>query len=487
MEDGIERGESGEFVAPERERPGAMLTPNLRLLRLLGKGGMGSVWLAEHRLLGAEVAVKLLSPELANEPEALERFRREATAVAQLKSPHVVAIHDFGEAAGTPYFVMERLEGEDLGARIERTSRLPIGVTTAIVVQTCKALARVHELGIVHRDLKPGNIFLSNVDGDLLVKLLDFGVAKTQLGANELHHTSDSAVLGTPLYMSPEQVLSTRSVSFASDLYSLGVVAYECLAGRRPFAGETVGALHVAIASGTYTPITALDRSLAPALDAWFARALHRDPASRFASARAMADAFLAAARGEWDPAIAAGASRPPPLPLRAAAPRVRPASVPDDDASPVTSRPSHASPTSRGFVPLAAGFLVVVLLAGGTLFTQWRAANRGAAQALREGLHGRKIAAAARADAAKPVAPQSSPDGGGDDTPMTASVDSAPSLSPSPSLSPALSPSPSPSSGSSPSSSPSPVLSPSPTSAPEAAPSARPGPSPRRRKDRGF
>ncbi len=310
---------------------------------------MGSVWLAEHLLLGSEVAVKLLSPELASNPEALERFRREATAVAQLKSPHVVAIHDFGDADGVPYFVMEHLTGEDLGQRLDRATRLPIGTATAIVAQTCKALARVHELGIVHRDLKPGNIFLTTVDGDLVVKLLDFGVAKTRTqGGVSKHQTSDEAVLGTPLYMSPEQFLSPRSVGPASDLYSLAVVIYECLAGEPPFDGETAGALHVAIANGRYKPITGIDPSLPLALDGWFARAFAPSPADRFSSAREMSDAFLEAARGRH------GASSHASI-----------AAIPVTASIPVSMTVGASSPRPS---KLAAAVAIVALVLGGAL-----------------------------------------------------------------------------------------------------------------------
>jgi eukaryotic-like serine/threonine-protein kinase len=329
-----------------------MLTENLRLLRLLGRGGMGTVWLAEHLVLKHEVAVKLLSPELTKDAEALERFRREATAVACLRSAHVVAIHDLGTAEDTPFFVMERLEGEDLGRRLARAKKVPIGTVGAIVVQTCKALARVHELGIVHRDLKPGNVFLTDVEGDLVVKLLDFGVAKTR-DAQALHQTSDQALLGTPLYMSPEQVMSTKNVGPATDLWALAVVAYECLVGRPPFDGETVGAIHVAIANGRYTPICTVDPSLPRSLDPWFARAFADAPSQRFASAREMADAFLAAARGDfattpWPPGDAAHAYGPASLPAVAVA------------APPPPARPE----ASRLAAPLAAGAIVLAMIA---------------------------------------------------------------------------------------------------------------------------
>jgi serine/threonine-protein kinase len=308
-----------------------MLTPNLRLLRRIGEGGMGSVWLAEHALLGAEVAVKLLSSELKSHPEALERFRNEATAVAQLKSPHVVRVHDFGEADGAPFMVMERLEGEDLHARLSRVRRLPLGIVTAIVVQTCKALSRVHELGIVHRDLKPGNIFLVQHDGELTVKLLDFGVAKIRR-SRSVHETTDGAILGTPLYMSPEQVLSTKDVGPASDLYSLAVVIYECLAGEPPFPGDTMGAVHVKIAAGSYRPISQVDRTLPLTLDRFFQMALESDPQRRFGTAREMAEAFLEAARGS-SAAFASAQSRP-------------------DTYPPGTTRPSVLTPFAPAGVP---------------------------------------------------------------------------------------------------------------------------------------
>lgn len=273
-----------------------MLTPSLRLVSLLGHGGMGSVWRAEHLAIGKQVAVKLLAHELTDDAEAHARFVREATLLGQLTSPHVVTIHDFGDSGGTPFFVMELLEGEDLGDRLARVQKLPLGTVTAILAQLCKALDRIHEIGVVHRDLKPGNVFLTKVDGDLVVKLVDFGIAKN--GQSSFKTTSTGALLGTPLYMSPEQVLSTKDVGPASDLYSLAVVVYECLTGQPPFTGETLGAIHVAITTGRYVPASKLVPGLHPAIDAWFARALAGEPAARFGSSRDLIEAFLAASRG---------------------------------------------------------------------------------------------------------------------------------------------------------------------------------------------
>ncbi len=316
-----------------------MLTPSLRLVSLLGKGGMGSVWRAEHLQLKKQVAVKLLATELVSDSEAHARFLREATLLAQLKSPHVVTVHDFGESSETPYFVMELLEGEDLGDRLERATTLPLGTVTAILAQLCKALDRIHEIGVVHRDLKPGNVFLTKVDGDLVVKLVDFGIAKNAQGSFKT--TSTGALLGTPLYMSPEQVLSTKEVGPASDLYSLGVLVYECLAGEPPFSGETLGAIHVAITQGRFVPISKRVPGLHPALDAFFTRALAGDPRVRFESAREMAEAFMAASRGVTPASSPPRATLPSSTARMGSPPAASSATLPADLS--VTARSRHS------------------------------------------------------------------------------------------------------------------------------------------------
>jgi serine/threonine protein kinase len=303
-------------------KEGQLVTPTLRLNKLLGQGGMGSVWLAEHLALQTQVAVKFLSPEMASSPDAIERFKREATAAAQIRSPHVVQTLDHGITTnGVPFIVLELLEGEELGARMEREPRLPLGLVAQVVSQACKALSKAHSLSIVHRDIKPENIYLVDVDGEPFVKVLDFGIAKRTDGAS-LKMTSTNAMIGTPYYMSPEQAFSSKDVDGRTDLWALAVVAYYALVGDVPFQGETVGAICIAIDRATYTPVTRLRPELPATLDDWFARAFARKIDKRFASAREMADAFLVAAGDEVSGPMSSvwasrGGSAVPPSPAR--------------------------------------------------------------------------------------------------------------------------------------------------------------------------
>ncbi|MCC6522001.1 MAG: protein kinase [Polyangiaceae bacterium] len=273
--------------------PGMLVTPNVRLLRMLGEGGMGSVWAAEHTTLRTQVAVKFIASEGLGQPEVLARFSREAAAAAQIKSPYVVQTFDHGVTAdGLPYIVMEMLEGEDLGARIFRLGRLDLPTTAEIVRQVGKALARAHKLGIVHRDIKPDNIYLTDTDGELACKVLDFGIAK-QTGLPAARQvTSTGVMVGTPGYMSPEQVLSGKDLDARSDLWSLGVVAYHALTGEPPFDGETLGAIAVAISQASYEPATARRPDLPPEVDTFMRRALAVRLADRFATAKELTDAF---------------------------------------------------------------------------------------------------------------------------------------------------------------------------------------------------
>jgi len=273
--------------------PGDLVGASVRLERLLGAGGMGSVWVADHLALHTQVAVKFMSPEMAKSPEGIARFEREATAAAQIKSPHVVQVFDHGLTAdGAPFIVMELLQGEDLGARLSR-GPLALGETLHLTRQLCRALSRAQQVGIVHRDIKPANVFLVDVEGDLFVKVLDFGIAKrVKDDGTASDMTQAGMVMGTPRFMSPEQFRSTKDVDFRCDLWAVAVLAYLCLTGEVPFIGDSVGAVAVAVTSGTFVPVTTLAPTLPSGVDDWFARAFARKPEDRFDSAIAMGDAL---------------------------------------------------------------------------------------------------------------------------------------------------------------------------------------------------
>lgn len=276
-----------------------MVTPSVRLVSPLGVGGMGSVWLADHLTLKTHVVVKFIAEELARDAGALARFAREAAAASQVKSPHVVHMIDHGVTDGLPYIVMEHLDGHDLGAHIEAHGAMKPEAVAEIVTQVSRALARAHEAGIVHRDVKPSNIFLCDAgDGQLFVKLLDFGVAK--LDGNNLldSKTRTGSLVGSPHYMSPEQVVG-KSIDRRSDLWSLGVVAFEALTGKKPFEADTIGGLALKIHHEAIPAPTSIAGELPPSVDAWFSKACARDPSERFQSAKELADALTVAVRGE--------------------------------------------------------------------------------------------------------------------------------------------------------------------------------------------
>jgi serine/threonine-protein kinase len=264
-----------------------------RLEYALAAGGMGAVWVARHLMLDEDVAVKFMSPSLLATPEARARFAREAHAAARLRSPHVVQILDYGVDDDVPYLVMELLAGEHLGERIVREGRLPLREVVWMTEQVARALMRAHRAGIVHRDLKPANIFLSRVDEEEIVKLLDFGIAK-QLGAVDA--TQADVLVGSPQYMSPEQARGARDLDHRADLWSLAVILFRALTGAPAFEGETAIDVILQICTGPVPSALRVAPDLAPELDAFFRRALDRDPARRFGSARELADELAAIA-----------------------------------------------------------------------------------------------------------------------------------------------------------------------------------------------
>ena len=272
---------------------GRILHERYRLIRPIGHGSQASVWIAEHLALTTTVAVKLIDPELAKKESARERFRREATAAAQLRSAHVVQILDHGIEGDQPFIVMELLDGEDLFERLTHRTRISLRETSKVVTQVARALTRAHAAGIVHRDLKPENIFLVPNDDDEVVKVLDFGVAKFKdPGKAAMQRTGLGTLIGTPHYMSPEQVKGISEIDYRADLWALGVIAFQCVTGELPFDSEGVGDLLIKISIGDIPVPSKIFPSIPANFDAWFLRACDRDPAKRFQSAREMAVAL---------------------------------------------------------------------------------------------------------------------------------------------------------------------------------------------------
>ncbi len=272
---------------------GTAVTHNVRLVRQIGEGGMGSIWLADHQGLDTEVAVKFIAKDLVkDDPEMAQRFKREAGAAAKIKSPHVVQVFDYGVMEdGIPFIVMELLLGESLGERIADGSVLKPSVAVEIAAQTARALTDAHELGIVHRDIKPDNIFLTQTAGALFVKVVDFGIAKCTEGPMR-GYTSTSSVFGTPAYMSPEQMMSTKNVDAQADIWGLAVTCYEMLTARLPFNADTATGMAVAVCTGQLDLPSKWEPGFGDVLDAWSEQAFHVDVEQRFESAADMAAAL---------------------------------------------------------------------------------------------------------------------------------------------------------------------------------------------------
>lgn len=255
---------------------------------------MGSVWRAEHVELASLCAIKLIDDDLAESVAVRTRFRREAKAAAALSSDHVVRTFDYGVDGGTPYIVMELLTGESLDQRLRRLGRLSPEQLFNVLSQVALALDRAHKRGLIHRDLKPGNLFICQTDtGEDCIKLLDFGIAKSLRSDDDLGvgPTRTGALIGSPAYMSPEQLRNVGGVDQTSDIWSLGVVAYEALVGQRPFNAQTMADLTVSICVAPL-PVPSDFSQVPLGFDAWFATACNRDTRARFASVGALVQAF---------------------------------------------------------------------------------------------------------------------------------------------------------------------------------------------------
>jgi serine/threonine-protein kinase len=258
------------------------------IVRLLGKGGMGAVYEARHARLGRRVAIKFLLPELAARPEILRRFENEAVAAGGLEHPNLVAVIDLGRAPdGSPYLVMEFLEGEDCARLVRRAGPLPTARAVNIVLQACRGVAVAHDAGIVHRDLKPENLFVADAgDGHDQIKVLDFGIAKLRPVDGQAA-TRTGSTFGTTHYMSPEQARGASEVDARTDVWSLGVVLYELLAGRKPFEGEQPLNVVHQILNAVPPPLGEARPGLPRALLGAVERAMRKDAGARFPSIRA--------------------------------------------------------------------------------------------------------------------------------------------------------------------------------------------------------
>jgi len=296
--------EATEAVSPPSIRGGNVLHGKYRLERELGRGAMGTVWSAIHLTLDQRVAIKVISSDIANSGEAIHRFHTEAKAAAKLRSRYVVQVYDDGETPeGLPYIVMEYLEGESLEDRIVRSGDIPLAEAVRITTHVGRALSRAHSRGIVHRDLKPANIFITRSEDDEMgwvAKVLDFGIAKLDDNRDK-STTKTGTVLGTPLFMSAEQVRGASNVDARSDLYSLGMVFYNMLTGKYAFEGSSFGDLLVSICTNPLPKLSEHAPWVSQALDNWFQRACARDVTARFQTADEMIDELYAAANLSFD------------------------------------------------------------------------------------------------------------------------------------------------------------------------------------------
>jgi eukaryotic-like serine/threonine-protein kinase len=270
------------------------------IIEQLGEGGMGTLFRAHHLELDVDVALKVVSARTAS-AGSLKRFKREARAAAKLRSPNIVQVLDYGEFQGHPYLAMELLRGEDLAARIGRVGRLSFAECARIMQGVAKAAEVAHRAGIVHRDLKPANIFLERVGEDEVVKILDFGVAKDLNLPIDPGSTTAAGVVGSPAYMSPEQVWA-QEVGPRSDVWAMGVIAFELVTGKNPFFDETLAKIFERIIRDPLPKPSAFRPGLPESLDGFFERAFTRSPKDRLASARELSEAFCAAIEGKEPP-----------------------------------------------------------------------------------------------------------------------------------------------------------------------------------------
>lgn len=338
------------------------------IVREIGRGGMGSVYEARHLDLHKAVAIKTLKPEYAAQPAVVERFLREGRAAARVRHRHAIEMFDVGEVEGMVYLAMELLDGEDFAAKLKREGALSAQTTVDLLLPVLSAIDEAHEAGIVHRDLKPANIFLATSRrGHVEPKVLDFGISRLD---DDQGQTATDALLGTPLYMAPEQVRGAKNTSALSDQFSLGVILYQCLTGGLPFRGSSSFETMQRITLGVYTRPCDLRPELDAALESVIVRAMASDPAARFPSVAALALALCPFAsvgvRSLWEPTFSHAGHVAPASP----SPLVVTPTLPMRDAGTITAANGSISVevptivTGQGRVARR-GFLVGIALLG--------------------------------------------------------------------------------------------------------------------------
>jgi serine/threonine-protein kinase len=344
-------------------RPGDVLAGKYQVEEVLGAGGMGVVVAARHLVLRQRVALKFLRSHAAMLPEAYERFLREARAAATIQSEHVARAVDVGTfASGAPYIVMEHLTGMDLGKMLKMRGRVPLPDAVDLVLQACEAIAEAHVLGIVHRDLKPANLFLATrPDGSTSLKVLDFGLSKLTMtnpdDATEASLTATSSVIGSPHYMSPEQIRGLKYADARADIWALGVIFFQLVTGRRPFEGDGMPAVFASIAADVPPRLRTFLPGAPPQLEALVERCLEKDPGRRVQSvaelAQHLAPFGTAGAAISLDRILKlqAGAvayAYPDSTATAVTAPAYRPPAVP---TPPTVTGPPSGTPTASAFV----------------------------------------------------------------------------------------------------------------------------------------